>query len=1029
MNPPRILVVDDEPDLLALYSVMLDQEGYQVLQAATATECLQIVKDELPDIVLLDVILPDLDGIEVCKRIKADEATARILVIHISGTLISADNAAEALEAGADGYLTKPIEPRALLAHVNALLRWKQAEQALARSEEQFRAAFDNALDAMLIADDQAKFVDANPAACALFGVPRDELLKRSLSDFLAPAERRPTERAWETFIADGERRGDTRLHRPDGTTRELEYRAKASFLPHRHLSVLRDVTERKQAAEELRAANDELEKRVEQRTAELVAINTLLQEEIAERNRAEQALRDAEKKYRGIFENALEGIFQSTPNGKFISANPSMARIFGYESAAELMACRTEIGSQHYVEPNRRAEFKELIATDNIVQNFELQCYRKDGSKIWTSENVRAVFDASGALLYYEGIVEDITERKQHQEELRRSEEQYRELVENINDILYATDEQGVITYITPAIEYWAGLSPDEIIGHAFAEFIHPEDLPSLVENFQQSASNHARPSEFRIFDKSGKIHWFRKSSRPVFQGDRFTGTRGLLTDITERKQAYGALQASEERLRLLIGGVKDYAIFMLDCDGCVVSWNEGAKLVKGYEAEEIIGKHFSCFFPGEDLKDGKPEQELKAATVAGRCEDEGWRIRKDGSLFYASVVITALRDEEGNLRGFSKVTRDITERRQAQEALRATNRTLGTLIQASPLAIVGLDVSGKVTMWNPAARLIFGWTEEEALGRPLPFVPEDKQEEHRALHRKVLQGDLPAVVEIRRQRKDGSLVDISLSTAALRDDKGIVSGVVGIMADITARKHVEEERALLLGRLVTAQEEEQRRLSRELHDQMGQSIAALLLGLKALDDSAQFKSAEINRLHQLQDLTNQLAHVVHNLASSLRPTALDDLGLDTALSNQVEEWSERTGIRADLHCNGLIQQRLSPQIETTVYRVVQEALTNVLKHANAQNVSIIVEHRGNRVRAIVEDDGAGFDVEAMIEKPLSERRLGLMGMKERASLVGGTLDIESRPGAGTTVILYIPISLPQLGDPLEETTHLVGR
>jgi len=180
---------------------------------------------------------------------------------------------------------------------------------------------------------------------------------------------------------------------------------------------------------------------------------------------------------------------------------------------------------------------------------------------------------------------------------------------------------------------------------------------------------------------------------------------------------------------------------------------------------------------------------------------------------------------------------------------------------------------------------------------------------------------------------------------------------------------------------------------------------------------------------LHQLQDLTNQLAHVVHNLASSLRPTALDDLGLDTALSNQVEEWSERTGIRADLHCNGLIQQRLSPEIETTVYRVVQEALTNVLKHANAQNVSIIVEHRGNRVRAIVEDDGSGFDVEAMIEKPLSERRLGLMGMKERASLVSGTLDIESRPGAGTTVILYIPISLPQLGDPLEETTHLVGR
>lgn len=640
MNPPRILIVDDEPDLLRLFSSVLAEAGYKVLQAKTATECLQMVKDQLPDLVLLDVILPDLDGMEVCKLIKADEATARILVIQISGMLISDDNAAEALEAGADGYLTKPVEPRALLAHVNALLRWKQAEQSLARSEEQFRAAFDNALDAMLIADDQAKCVDANPAACALFGVPRDELLNRSLSDFLETAQWRPSEKEWLTFIEEGEQRGDFRLHRPDGTTRDFEYRAKASFLPHRHLSVLRDVTERKQAAEELRMANDELEKRVDQRAAELVAINTVLQEEIAERKRADQASREADEKYRGIFENALYGIFQSSPNGRLISANPAMARLFGYESADELIAYRAEIDCQHYVELNRRADFEKLIAEDNIVHNFELQCYRKDGSKIWTSENVRAVFDASGKLLYYEGIVEDIT-----------------------------------------------------------------------------------------------------------------------------------------------------------------------------------------------------------------------------------------------------------------------------------------------------------------------------------------------------------------------------------------ARKHVEEERALLLRRLVTAQEEEQRRLSRELHDQMGQSIAALLLGLKALDDSAQFKSTEINRLHQLQDLTNQLAHVVHHLASSLRPTALDDLGLDTALSNHVEEWSERTGIRADLHCNGLIQQRLSPQVETTVYRIVQEALTNVLKHAKAQNVSVIVEHRGNRVRAIVEDDGSGFDVEAMIQKPLSERRLGLMGMKERASLVGGRLDIESAPGAGTTVILYIPISSPQLG------------
>jgi signal transduction histidine kinase len=151
--------------------------------------------------------------------------------------------------------------------------------------------------------------------------------------------------------------------------------------------------------------------------------------------------------------------------------------------------------------------------------------------------------------------------------------------------------------------------------------------------------------------------------------------------------------------------------------------------------------------------------------------------------------------------------------------------------------------------------------------------------------------------------------------------------------------------------------------------------------------------------------------------------------LGLHTALSNHVEEWSEKTGIRADFHSNGLIQTRLPPPIETTVYRIVQEALTNVVKHARAQNVSIIVEHRGNRVMAIIEDDGLGFDVEAMLDKPMSQRRLGLIGMKERTSLVNGKLDIESTPGVGTTVILQIPLTTPRLEDALEKTTHSIGR
>ena len=155
---------------------------------------------------------------------------------------------------------------------------------------------------------------------------------------------------------------------------------------------------------------------------------------------------------------------------------------------------------------------------------------------------------------------------------------------------------------------------------------------------------------------------------------------------------------------------------------------------------------------------------------------------------------------------------------------------------------------------------------------------------------------------------------------------------------------------------------------------------------------------------------LADQLGQEVHTLAWELRHTALDEWGLHTALSNYLEEWSERCGIAVDFHSNGLIQQRLPPYVETTVYRIVQEALTNVLKHAAARRVSLLLENRQDRLLVIVEDDGRGFNVEALMNESDSSRRLGLIGMQERVTLVGGTLNIESTPGAGTTVFVHIP-------------------
>jgi signal transduction histidine kinase len=251
-------------------------------------------------------------------------------------------------------------------------------------------------------------------------------------------------------------------------------------------------------------------------------------------------------------------------------------------------------------------------------------------------------------------------------------------------------------------------------------------------------------------------------------------------------------------------------------------------------------------------------------------------------------------------------------------------------------------------------------------------------------------------------------------------------------LRAEVIEHKKSELARGHLLRELVTAQEEERRRISRELHDQMGQHLNALMLGLKNLGISCGNGSSPHSKsFHRLQELTEQLMEKTHDLAWELRPASLDDLGLQTALSNYVEKWSERTGILTDFHGQGLAKQRLPSPIETAVYRIVQEALNNILKHAGASRVSVILELRSNQLRVIVEDNGQGFDSSAVRFGFGEGHGLGLLGIQERVALIGGNLNIESGAGVGTTLVTRIPVYAfsCEEGFPGEYTENFSGR
>jgi signal transduction histidine kinase len=263
----------------------------------------------------------------------------------------------------------------------------------------------------------------------------------------------------------------------------------------------------------------------------------------------------------------------------------------------------------------------------------------------------------------------------------------------------------------------------------------------------------------------------------------------------------------------------------------------------------------------------------------------------------------------------------------------------------------------------------------------------------------------------EFRLRHKNGHYTPVlSRGFPVRREPGGPVVRIVGTHFDLTERRRAEAERARteLLGRLVFAQEDERRRIAREMHDQFGEHLTSLSRTIESMKEAARGGADLSPQVATLEQIAKRLDRDVDHLVWQLRPTALDDLGLRAALANYVQDWSRRVKIPADLHASGLLDERLPPEAETTLYRIAQEALTNIANHSRASKVDIILERQTDSVVLIVEDNGVGFDQDTS-SAPRDDGGFGLLGMYERAALVGAQLQIESTPGTGTTILLRL--------------------
>jgi PAS domain S-box-containing protein len=926
-------------------------------------------------------------------------------------------------------------EPDFTVSLVEDITAQKESQAALAESEARYRSLVDLSPDAIVV-HARGHYVFANPAGLRLFGAASPEdLLGRRVLDLVHPDSQELVKRRVDA----GERLDirEVKILRLNGEVVEVEVAATPILYGGQPAVqvVIRDITERKVA---------------------------------------EAALRVSENRFRAFMDNSPTIAWAKDEDGRHIYLSKTYENRFDVRLENWRGKTDFDLWPTRIAEEFRRNDLA-VLASGQPIEVIEETINPDGGSCYWL--NSKFIFEDVGGKRYVGGIGVDITERKRAEEVLRQSEARERVRAGELQVILdtspgfifLAHDHEGrVITGNRAAYELLRR-TPGTNLSKSAREDERPDNFRIMKDGrvvpgeelpVQRAAAHGETVSDYEIdlvFDDGTVRHLLGDAVPLLDEAGQPRGAIAAFLDITARKESEESLARKQAEFEAIFSSITDGVVFT-DPERRIVLANPAAEALFGYSQEEMQGR--TTEFTYASREDYEEQGRLRYHTRPDQSQPiyEITYRRQDGTVFPAEVRGAQVKDTQGRVIGFVSIHRDITERKAAEEALREREAKLSSILTTTPVGI-GLIFDRVIEEVNQQLCQMTGYAPEELLGKSSRLLYPTQEEFDQVGLEKYRQIRAYGIgsVETRWQRRDGSIIDILLSSAPLIPGD-ISAGVTFTVLDITDRKRAEEalrrahdeleerveERTAALSRaneqlllefqerlhaekalkeselklrylaeqLLTAQENERRRLAAELHDELGHMLLTLKLALSSI--SEELLPDQVNLKEEIQD---QLKHIkdvigeVRRLYHDLSPGDLEDLGLTPALETLVENFASLQGqiiFKMDLpDLTGLF----SLPVQTIVYRMVQEALTNIGKHAHPEHVTIKAVKEGERVRFTIEDDGQGFDVAQVLGA--TGHGIGLVAMEERLRMVGGTLNIHSRKQEGTKLSFTIPVLL----------------